>query len=131
MTYKFIISGPSQPQEAPQVRRAGKFNIVYDPKKSAQFKNYVRMCCGQQYGSLPPLEGPLEMTIQFNFLKPKSIPKKVRHHVKKPDLKNLLASLEDGMKEIVFRDDNQIVRTVMEKRYAEVANVIVWLKELE
>ena len=131
MTHKFIIAGPSQPQEAPGVKRAGKYNIIYDPKKTKEFKNYVKMCCAQQWGGRLPLQGAIEMKIIFNFLRPKSISKKVKHHVKKPDLKNLLASLEDGMKQIVFHDDNQIMRTVMEKRYSDVANTIVIISTVE
>lgn len=130
MTYKFIISGPSQPQEAHKATKIGKFITVYDPKKTKDFKNYVRLCCGQQWGGRAPLEGPLEMRIVFNILKPKSTPKKVVFHVKKPDIKNLLASLEDGMKQIVFRDDNQICRTIIEKQYSCTANAVVYLTEL-
>lgn len=131
MTYKFIIAGPAQPQQAPGVRRAGKYNIIYDPKKTAQFKNYVKMCCAQQWGARAPLEGPLEMRLLFNFLKPKSMSKKVRFHIKKPDNKNLLAALEDGMKQVVFRDDSQICKTIIEKRYGDVANTVVFLTELD
>ena len=60
---------------------------------------------------------PAELTVNFYFARPKSIPKKRVCHVVKPDLDKLVRAVKDSLKGIVYHDDSQVVRVKAEKFY--------------
>lgn len=64
-----------------------------------------------------PVEEPLAMTLRFFLPRPKSLPKRERYHTRKPDADNLAKSVKDSLRGIVYRDDAQIVRLIIEKHY--------------
>ena len=41
------------------------------------------------------------------------------HHMKKPDVSNMIKFLEDCLKKTVFEDDNQVYEIVARKVYSE------------
>ena len=90
---------------------------VYDPSKSRDWKRTVMaqalVCKPERL-----LVGALEGEMDFYLPRPKSLPKRVVYPVKKPDASNLLKSLEDALKGIVFADDSQIVTVRATKHYA-------------
>lgn len=65
-------------------------------------------------------DGPVNLRVEFRMPRPKSLPKKVIHHTKKPDCSKLLRSTEDALVTAqIISDDSIIVSfdgTV--KRYA-------------
>jgi crossover junction endodeoxyribonuclease RusA len=65
------------------------------------------------------LEGPVRLLVAFYLPRPKSLPKKVAHHTKKPDLDKLLRSVKDGLKAVAWHDDSQVVDVKAIKRYAD------------
>ncbi|MDI9559696.1 MAG: RusA family crossover junction endodeoxyribonuclease, partial [Pseudomonadota bacterium] len=60
---------------------------------------------------------------EFIFARPKTLPKKVVDHTKKPDLDNLLKALKDAMTGIVWHDDAQIVSLSARKDYGDVPGI--------
>lgn len=132
MTYRFVIPGNPIAQGRPKFARKGNFVSAYDPAKSRNWKAYVAWHVKKQLeGCLTaPLEGPLMLTLTFYFLKPKSLSKKVQHHIKKPDCKNLLAGVEDAMEGIVYRNDSQICSILVSKHYGDKAETIIEIKEI-
>lgn len=62
--------------------------------------------------------GPVALSVVFQLPRPQSLPKSVRHHVKKPDVSKLARSLEDALTGVLYRDDAQIVRLQVAKVYA-------------
>jgi Holliday junction resolvase RusA-like endonuclease len=91
---------------------------------------------------MPPdfelLLGPLALTVDFYFQRPASHygtgrnaslvkASAPRHPAVKPDLTKLVRSLEDAMNGFVWRDDSQVVRQALSKRFGtpERAEVIV------
>jgi crossover junction endodeoxyribonuclease RusA len=65
------------------------------------------------------LTGPVRLLVAFYLPRPKSLPKKVLHHVKKPDLDKLVRSVKDGLTRVAWKDDSQVVDVKAIKRYAE------------
>lgn len=49
---------------------------------------------------------------------------------KKPDIDNIFKACADGMNNVVYKDDVQIVETSQRKRYAETPGVVVIVREL-
>ena len=89
---------------------------LYDPATSRDWKRTV---LAQVLPSKPaaPVEGALVMHLTFLLPRPKSLPKRERHPVRRPDLSNFLKAIEDALAGVVYRDDAQIVRLHVEKRY--------------
>ena len=63
------------------------------------------------------LEGPLAVTVRIFLSRPKSRPKKYLLPDRKPDWDNVAKSGIDGVKGVLFRDDNQICDAHVFKRY--------------
>lgn len=66
-----------------------------------------------------PLEGPLDVGIEFLMPKPKSAPKSKMWCDKKPDIDKLVRSTFDAMSGVLYRDDSQVVRMAVSKRYVK------------
>jgi Holliday junction resolvase RusA-like endonuclease len=82
-----------------------------------------------------PMQGALMVSISFGMPIPASYSKKAKEaaywgdlkHTKRPDIDNLMKSILDGMNDIVYFDDAQIVHLTSYKQYAEhpYVNVLV------
>jgi len=106
---------------APGTVRVG----MYDPHTSRDWKRTVQAVAietRKQEGASWPLTGPVMISFSFFMPRPKSLPKKIRDHIKRPDWKNLVAGTEDALKGIVWLDDSQVVFAVVDKRYATQEN---------
>ncbi|PAF13686.1 hypothetical protein CHH59_12620 [Shouchella clausii] len=124
---EFTIDGEVQAQGRP---RAGKTKYgkttMYDPPTSRNYKQYVKLVASQ-YKPETPYEGEIELFVTVYKQIPKSMPKwrqelaragKLRP-VTKPDLDNYVKGIKDGMTGIIWRDDNQVTRLVVEKKYSD------------
>jgi len=136
---QIIIDGPAVPQGRPRAVRAGAGVRMYDPPKSRNYKEVVRLKC-QSYMSrnrIKPITGAIALRLTFYFKPPKSYSKKrieaIREReelfTKKPDLDNLAKSVLDGMNGTVFVDDAQIVYMSLQKEYADRDYVIAEITE--
>ena len=64
-------------------------------------------------------EGPVELSLIFYLPAPAHLPKsKFRAHLTKPDFKNLLYIVEDALSGVLFKDDRQVGKGIIEKHYA-------------
>ncbi|MBU0906726.1 MAG: RusA family crossover junction endodeoxyribonuclease [Nanoarchaeota archaeon] len=108
--------------------KSGKsFTGAYDPENSKSWKETVKWQAIEymKKGNISLLEGPLNMTLFFYLSRPKTLPKKVLHHIKRPDIDNLGKAIKDALRGITYRDDSQIVRLVMTKVYNEQPMVMI------
>lgn len=64
------------------------------------------------------LEGPIKLNVGFILPRPKSLPKKVTWHLKKPDLDKCIRAVCDSLTGIMFQDDSQVVTIEATKSYA-------------
>ena len=60
----------------------------------------------------------VRLTIAFYLPRPKSLPKRVTAHTKKPDLDKLVRACCDALTKILFTDDAQVCELVSAKHYA-------------
>lgn len=65
--------------------------------------------------------GPVTLGVVFHLPRPQSLPKRILHHTKKPDLDKLVRALKDALKGVLYTDDSQVVRLAAAKRYAAIA----------
>lgn len=123
------IYGNPKAQARPRFFRRGNFVGTYEPKDSKGWKESIQLQAIAQ--KVEFLQGALSMSLHFFFMKPKSMPKKIYYHVKKPDLDNCVKACKDALKGICYRDDSQIVRLIAEKEYNAQPGVIIDIWEME
>jgi crossover junction endodeoxyribonuclease RusA len=63
-------------------------------------------------------DGPLSLKIVFYMPRPKSLPKRVLFHTKKPDLDKLVRAIKDALTGVVWTDDAQVMSMSAAKLYA-------------
>lgn len=118
MRYNIRIEGNPVPQGRPRATKRGDHVRLYDPAKSKEWKREVLRQATKQSQSLIPFTGPVFMRCTFLMPKPKSLPKKVVNHVKKPDLTNLIKGIEDALEGLCYYNDSQITTLVCRKEYS-------------
>ena len=125
---EFEIKGNAVPKGRP---RSTKRGITYTPEKTRIYEDYVRSVASQ-YAPKELLKGALEMELHFYFQRPKSLPKKVIHHIKRGDVDNyaklILDSLEprkrpqksqNPLEGAIYENDAQILSLWVTKQYGE------------
>lgn len=122
MTQVFTILGDPRPQGRPRFARMGKFVKAYDPKDSRGYKQTLAAQIAAQNPTYIA-DGAVCLVCEFVFARPKSLPKRVVDHTKKPDLDNVIKALKDAMTGIVWRDDAQIVSLTARKYYGDVPGI--------
>jgi Holliday junction resolvase RusA-like endonuclease len=115
ITMIFEVFGNPVAQSRPRFFRRGSIVGTYEPSKSKKWKRDIRLQVLSQRPKF--LEGAIELKLNFYFSRPKTLPKKVTHHVKKPDLDNLIKAVKDALKGLCYRDDSQIIQIIATKEY--------------
>ena len=123
---EFVVKGTAIPKARPRVTKRG---ITYTPSKTKDFENYVKLVASQ-YAPKELLKGALEMELHFFFQRPKSLPKKVTHHLKKPDVDNTSKAILDSLEGIIYKNDSQVVSLWVTKGYNQSPRVEVTITEL-
>ena len=109
----FVVKGTAIPKARPRLTKRG---IAYTPSKTKEFENYVKMVASQ-YATKELLEGALEIELHFYFQRPKSLPKNVVHHTKRPDCDNTSKAILDSLEGIIYKNDSQVVSLWATKQY--------------
>ena len=134
---EFKIPGKAQAKQRPRMGRSG---IVYTPKETLIYENYVKMCYSdyaKQFGWLP-YENQVRAEIEVLVAVPKSDSKtkkkaKIEGMIRpavKPDCDNLAKSILDSLNGLAYHDDKQVVELSVKKYYAENAEVKIKLSEV-
>jgi Holliday junction resolvase RusA-like endonuclease len=136
---QFTINGETVAQGRPRAgkTRTGK-TVVYDPTKSRDYKQFVKLIASQNRPS-QPYEGPIMMQIDVYKQIPKSMPKYKRElalegklrPTTKPDTSNYAKGIEDALNGIIYKDDSQIVSSVINKFYSETPRVDITVCEVK
>ena len=135
VTFK-VDANPVGKQRARYVKR-GNFVSTYTPEKTRTYETLIRDAAIEAMGTSEPLETPVTLYLYIRVPIPKSYSKKkleaclngMDQPIKKPDASNILKSVEDGMNEIVYKDDSQIINLHVTKVYSTLAGVDVCVKE--
>lgn len=132
----FVIPGNPQPKQRPRVCRNGN---TYTPKETVAYEKLIRKCYKDVYGDTE-LTGALELKVIAYFGIPKSEKKIVREKMLKGEIRpvkrlgdwdNLGKIVSDGLNEVAYQDDAQIVSANVEKWYSDEPRVEVTINELE
>ncbi|TNJ68203.1 RusA family crossover junction endodeoxyribonuclease [Paenibacillus hemerocallicola] len=134
---EFTVYGEPVAQGRPRASTQGGFVRLYDPAKSRDYKDYVRLAAAEH---APPklLEGPLAVMIIAYRSIPKSFNKKRAalaeagkiYPVSKPDADNYLKGVKDALKGVMWVDDSQVVDAYARKRYSHKPRIEVKIRQL-
>jgi len=117
-----LYGDPIPQARARTVRRGGK-SITYDP--NAKLKEGYKWQIRSQFRE-EPLTVPVAMDVVFMMPIPKATSKSKTaamlngaiHHMKRPDVDNMLKLVSDVLNNLVFKDDSQIIEIRARKIYS-------------
>lgn len=148
MEINFVIEGPPVGKARPRVTRT----VTYTPKKTSQYEDLVRYTAINSFDGCFDKDEPVDVKIVAYFPVPKSWSKKRKAlclankelPTKMPDADNIGKIIMDGMnpkrklnKQLrkmvevmqgVYKDDRQVTKLLVVKRYAERPRVEVRVK---
>jgi Holliday junction resolvase RusA-like endonuclease len=136
---RFTIHGEPQGKGRPKFSKRGNIAITRTPEKTVIYENLVRMEYQRQCGNFRfDDDDQLCMTVNAYYAIPKSASKAKKQAMlngktlptKKPDADNVLKVIADSLNQIAYRDDAQIVRAIINKRYALTPCVCVEIESM-
>ena len=133
----YVVYGEPVGKGRPRFARRGNFVSTYSPQKTKTYEDEIRMMAKAAMGSSEALETPVTVAIYIRVGIPASFSKQKRKDAlegilkptKKPDIDNIAKCFLDGMNDIVYLDDKQVVNLHVTKLYAETPAVEVMVKE--
>jgi Holliday junction resolvase RusA-like endonuclease len=136
MIVSFVISGVPIAKGRPRLTTRNGFARAYTPEKTRRFETVVAEQARAALGPMDAFTGPVELEAHFSLPIPKSWSKRDKAAAlagsilpqSKPDLDNYLKAIADGMNEVVYKDDCQIVSCRLTKRYGEEPGVAVTVR---
>lgn len=125
-----IVYGVPVPQGRPRAFKMPNGAVrVYDPENSRDWKRTV-LAQVLVFKPERPSAAALALSCAFTFPRPKSLPKRIVNHVRRPDCSNLVKAIEDALNGVVYLDDSQIVKLEVTKTYGETPGVAILVVEL-
>ena len=133
----FVVPGDAVGKGRPRAARTRAGVRMYTPAKTEQYErlvqHYAMSCNGMRL-----LEGPLQIELDVGVSIPASWSNKRKAAAKagrempakKPDADNILKAICDSLNGIAYRDDAQIVRVVLGKRYMDEPQTMVAIKQI-
>ena len=135
MIYEFEIPSKIIGKGRPRLNSyTGK---IYTPTRTKDYEELVEQYFLLKYPRYKTLDGRIKMDIVAYFEVPKSTSKLVKTQMmenkisptKKPDIDNIVKIILDAMNNIAFKDDTQITKISVEKKYSEIEKVFVRIEE--
>lgn len=135
MKYEFEVIGEVIGKERPRVNMYT--GCVYTPGKTKDYEFLIQQYFKMKYPNYQTLNGRIAIEIIAYLKIPKSASKVKTQEMldnkvsptKKPDVDNIAKVILDAMNKFVFKDDNQVAKISVEKRYGEEEKVWVLVEE--
>jgi len=140
MKISMIIPGQPVAKGRARITTVGGFARAYTPAKTRSYENIVRNHAQEIMAlrGLEPLEGPVALLLEAHLQVPASWSKKKTAEAiagsivptSRPDLDNYIKAALDGLNEVVFKDDSQVVEISAKKVYSETPQLFVSIVKL-
>lgn len=137
MTFEVFVPGIPKAQARAKAfvyKKGGAMRVGhYDPETSRDWKRTVldRVATEARSRDMAPTAGPIGLELVFTLTRPKSLPKRVIYHTRKPDVDNLAKAVKDAMKGVVYGDDSQVVSLSVAKGYGLKPGVYIYARSFE
>ncbi len=135
MIYEFEMFGSIVGKARPRMNtRTGR---AYTPTKTKNYEYFLRQWFIREYPDFKPIESRVKVTIIAYFEIPKSTSKKKEAEMlngnisptKRPDADNIIKIVLDGMNKFAFKDDTQVTKLEIEKKYDVNPRIYVKIEE--
>lgn len=134
---EFIVYGEPVAQGRPRATTINGRVKMYDPKKSSEYKNYIRLVASQ-HAPKELLDGPLQLDVKIYKPTLKSFSKKKKEMAEqgilrpttKPDVDNYVKAIKDALKNVIWKDDSQVVDLQVSKYYSEKPRIEVKIEQI-
>ncbi len=135
MIYEFEVPGKVIGKGRPRLN--SYTGVVYTPTRTKDYESLVEQYFLLKYPRFKALEGRIKVNIIAYFSIPKTtkkadIKEMLENNIsptKKPDIDNIVKAILDSMNKFAFKDDNQITKLEVEKKYAIEDKVYVKIEE--
>lgn len=135
MIYEFEVPGKVIGKGRPRLN--SYTGIVYTPTRTKDYESLVEQYFLLKYPRFKVLEGRIKVSIIAYFsisktTKKADINEMLENNIsptKKPDIDNIVKAILDSMNKFAFKDDNQITKLEVEKKYAIEDKVYVKIEE--
>jgi len=130
----FTVIGIPRSKGRPRFSSKGH---AYTDDKTAAYENLVRLAFQAEAQGVPPLTGPVLLSIVAYMPIPSSLSDKRKRaligkpHAKKPDADNVAKAVQDGCNGVAYVDDSQIWMLIVRKVYSETPRLEVTIEETE
>jgi Holliday junction resolvase RusA-like endonuclease len=127
--WTFRVEGDPVPWARPRKRKHGGY---YEKPEVTVWRRMVATYALQVKPPEPTKEAVELMTV-FRLRRPGYLPKKVCYHTRKPDSTNLMKGVEDALIGLLYHDDAQVIRSIVQKDYVldgEMPGVLIRVQEI-
>lgn len=135
MVYEFEMIGEPVGKARPRMNtRTGR---AYTPTNTKLYEYSLRQWFIREYPYFVPIESRVKVTIIAYFGIPKSTSKKKAAEMivgnisptKKPDADNIIKIVLDAMNNFAFKDDTQVTKLEIEKKYDNTPRIYIKVEE--
>lgn len=135
MIYEFEMIGEIVGKARPRMNtRTGR---AYTPTNTKMYEYALRQWFIREYPYFKPIETRVKVTIIAYFDIPKSTSRKKEAEMlsesisptKKPDIDNIIKIILDAMNKFAFKDDTQVTKLEIEKKYAQSPKIYIKIEE--
>ena len=135
MIYEFEVPGRVIGKGRPRLN--SYTGVVYTPTRTKDYESLIEQYFLLKYPRFKALEGRIKINIIAYFSIPKTTKKADINEMlennisptKKPDIDNIVKAILDSMNKFAFKDDNQITKLEVEKKYSLEDKVYVKIEE--
>lgn len=135
MIYEFEVPGKVIGKGRPRLNTYS--GIVYTPTKTKDYETLVEQYFLLKYPKFKVFEGRVKVSIIAYFAIPKATKKSDINEMldnnisptKKPDIDNIVKVVLDSMNKFAFKDDNQITKLEVEKKYSIEDKIYIKIEE--
>ena len=118
MKFSFFVAGTAIATQYNQT----KFGVIYNKGRAVSWRKTVTQTAMVAAGAgWKPISGAVTLILDFQFPIPKSRKELTpgMPHLQDPDCTNLLKNYEDGLKRVLFTDDNMVAKLTVSKSWCE------------
>ena len=121
MNISLTIPGPPVGKHRARVCRSGH---AFTPAKTVNYEALVKQTFAAKYPDFVPMPGPVRMILSIYLMPSKKTQRKLKEGIRvyptiKPDISNVLKSIEDALNGLTYVDDKQIISVYAEKKYSQ------------
>lgn len=115
------VMGEPVPQGSTRafITKSGRPIITHSNRNLKEWRQRIATEAQKERPKSWDMDQAILLGVDFLMPRPKTLPKRIKENVKRPDLDKLVRAVLDALTGIYFKDDAQVVQVFAGKRYAD------------